>query len=70
MLTNKELCRIMDERSKYRYICPCGRRTSIRPKLDWIICTWCGNKIYTKRGKFKKKLLKIIAINKELEEIK
>lgn len=48
-----------DEEKKNRHTCTlCGYQTKISPKHDFKICYFCGNRIYTKKGLFKKNLSK------------
>lgn len=49
--------KIMEERQKYKKICVCGHRTSIRPKCKYILCSWCHRIIFqNKREEFKYRL--------------
>ena len=43
---NKNVSKIMNERSENRILCKCGHSVLIPPQLDKICCDHCGNYVF------------------------
>jgi len=47
--------------TKITYKCPCGHSVIISHQKSFVICTWCGNKVYKDdKEEFKDRLMKSI----------
>lgn len=64
----KDNIKLYEALCKYKEKCKCGHTMFIRPKLDFVICHWCKNKVFSKRGSFKEHLKnKMKEVNKNEE---
>lgn len=43
---NKELTKILNDITKSRVKCSCGKSILLPPKTDRTICSWCGNYVF------------------------
>ena len=42
---------MMLEYDKVKYRCKCGHRMVIPPKLDKVVCDWCGKYVFKDKKK-------------------
>lgn len=48
LLGSKEEQRLIDVRMQFKRTCTCGHTMAIYPtmKKDYIVCSWCGRKVF------------------------
>ena len=49
--TDKEFMRMMSEYDKAKYKCRCGHKMIIPPKMDKVVCDWCGKYVFKDKKK-------------------
>ena len=53
-MNRTQMSKYLDNISKYMRTCKCGHRVMVAYPHKYIVCKWCGNKVYKdEREKFK-----------------
>ena len=63
-MTSKEIDKYETALREISVMCKCGRRVYIYKNKKFGICSWCGNKVLSKKEQFKDKLIKILETKK------
>lgn len=44
----EKLQKLENERSKYKVMCSCGRKTVMLPTMnkEYVVCSWCHKKVF------------------------